>query len=408
MEEKPLASPTGFGDSEPFGSGAKEFLLVSALSALCLAASYLRTAPITPEMFALPWDWHKYIFMAEHGPLGFHVAPFCWRWLHPVLAGLLPWAIDRNFMIMALAETGISAALAYYIARAAGYSQMAGLTALLVFYSIPGAAKAAIAFPWGVDQLSRMFVLLGFLFLLKEKPWVASIAFAAGVCAKDTAVIAAPLFYTWYAGKLIDRPRLRCSVLYILPIAAMLIATRWAIPAWNDNASYIASLPVQLTQVAEGGTSFHYAELIRAMIRVHLSYPLSWSLKTMTVTSFGVFAILPLFAWKRNLPTLLRLLPFLVLTYAAMLWSSSTDRVLLIGLPAVELLALEGIRAISGFTKAPEAILAFAATPIFLITYIDPDSQARDPFELRAAILAVALLLMFLWRSRFLAARSQA
>jgi hypothetical protein len=385
------------GDSrEPFGSGPKELLAVCAIGLVFLFVAFLRTAPTPADVFAQPWDWHKYIYIAQHGPLGFHIAPFCWRILHPVIAGLLPWQIDTNFLVLALAETFLAAVLAYYVSRAAGFSQAAALMALIVFYSIPAAAQGSISNPWSVDQLSRVLVLAGFFFLLKGRSALACMAFAVGVCAKETVVIAAPLMYTWSARQWIDTRRLWRGALLAMPIVGTFLAVRLIIPAWNANPQYVNSLPFSLSQVYGGQTSFVYSELIRAMIQNDLASPRLWALKTISVTSFSVFAVLPFLAWRKNAVPFLRLLPFLALTYFAMLFSSGWDRVLVLAFPAVAVLALNGVHQVAKHTGAPEFLFTVAAVPIFLLTFFGT-GHSVDRFLWQALVLLVALAIAVLW-----------
>jgi hypothetical protein len=382
---------------EWFGDRWRELLIVCLIGLAVLAIAYQRTAPMDPATFAQPWDHHKYIYIAQHGPLGFHIAPFCWRFLHPVVAGSLPWTLDVNFMALAMLETFLAGILIYYLGRAAGFSQAASIMALLVFYSIPEAVKGPLSAPWGVDQMSRMFVLAGFLLLVKDKPGLSSIALAAGVCAKETVVITAPLYYCWTARKWIDTRQFARATLFALPVLATYMGVKLIIPAWNADPAYVNGLTPALSQVYNGQASFDYATLLRDMIGQDFATPRGWLLKAISLHAFGIFAILPLFAIRKNLVPFVRLAAFLVLTYIAMLFSSGFGRVLVLAFPAVAMLAWNGVANISRTTGAPERLFAVAAIPIFLVAFASED-RGWDPSMWQVAILAGTLFVAFLWR----------
>ncbi len=352
---------------------------------------------MSPAVFAQPWDYHKYIYIAENGPLNFHIAPFCWRFLHPLIAGALPWPLDTSFRILSLAEALLGGVLAYYLSRAAGFSQAAGLTALIVFFGIPPAAKDTVFNPWGVDPLSRVLVLAGFLFLVKDRLWLACAAFALGVCAKETVVITAPLFYAWKARKWFDREWLLRSAALALPIIATFVAVRIFIPAWNADPEYVGRLPFSLAQVYDGKTSFVYSELIQAIFAEYFTTPAwGWMLMAISVGSFGVFAVLPFLAWRANAVLLLRLSPFLLLTYVAMLFSSGWTRVLVLAFPAVALLALRGLHLFAKRTGAPELLFTAAAAPISLLTFFEFGGLTRH-YVLQFLIFLLALGVAAIW-----------
>jgi hypothetical protein len=382
---------------EWFGDRWRELLIVCLIGLAVLAVAYWRTAPMDPQTFAQPWDHHKYIYIAQHGPLGFHIAPFCWRFLHPLVAGSLPWSLDVNFKILVMLETFLAGILVYYLGRAAGYSQAASIMALLVFYSIPDAVKGSLSAPWSVDQMSRMFVLAGFLLLVRGKPGFSSIALAAGVCAKETVVITAPLYYCWTARKWIDTRQFARAALFALPILATYAGVKLIIPAWNANAEYVNSLTPALSQVYNGQASFQYVSVLRDMIGQDLAASRGWLLKAISIQAFGIFAILPLFAIRDNLVLFVRLAAFVILTYVAMLFSSGFGRVLVLAFPAVALLAWSGVASISKTTGAPERLFAVAAIPVFLVTFASVE-RGWDPSLWQVAILAGTLFVAFVWR----------
>src|SRR5947209_13984306 len=112
--------------TEPaLGHGWRELVWVASVCAVLLAAIYLRTYRITPQdaLFQQPWDWHKYLYMARHNPLDFHIAPFCWRFLNSLFARLLPFGVERNFLLLTLVELFLTGVLTYYALKRWGFPQ---------------------------------------------------------------------------------------------------------------------------------------------------------------------------------------------------------------------------------------------------------------------------------------------
>src|SRR5271169_2519084 len=103
--KSPAATPA------PLGSGWRELVAIVLMCVAMLGMVYLRTYRITraDDVFRQPYDHHKFIYMAEHNALDFHIAPFCWRLLNPLLASWLPFHTDTNFLVLMLAEILLTA-----------------------------------------------------------------------------------------------------------------------------------------------------------------------------------------------------------------------------------------------------------------------------------------------------------
>src|SRR5207249_9916137 len=111
----------------------KELLLVWITAFVGLIALLTRTTRLTPShpYFTLAWDHHKYIEMARRDPFDFHIAPFGWRVLNPLLARILPFDLETNFTILSFTALWLTAVLTYYMLRRLGFSSYIAFAGLL-------------------------------------------------------------------------------------------------------------------------------------------------------------------------------------------------------------------------------------------------------------------------------------
>src|SRR3954451_8215970 len=111
---------------------------VAAVSAGLVLALLLRTNLITAASarFALPLDHRKYAYMAAGHVGTFHIAPFCWRIGVPLLAQVLPFGLQDNFLLIAACSLWASGVLVYSIARAGGRQAHTAWLAFLLFASL--------------------------------------------------------------------------------------------------------------------------------------------------------------------------------------------------------------------------------------------------------------------------------
>ena len=82
-----------------------ELPALALLSALLTTIVFLTTLRITigTEQYALGvMDHHRYVAMAEGNPFDFHLAPFSWRVLVPLIVKLQPFGIETGFLLVTL------------------------------------------------------------------------------------------------------------------------------------------------------------------------------------------------------------------------------------------------------------------------------------------------------------------
>ncbi len=116
-----------------------ELPALALLSAVLISTVFLTTIRITPgtEQYALGvMDHHRYVIMAEGNPFDFHLAPFSWRVLVPLIVKLQPFGTEIGFLLVTLVSIWLCGIMIYYMIKAAGFAPAYGLFGMLLFYSI--------------------------------------------------------------------------------------------------------------------------------------------------------------------------------------------------------------------------------------------------------------------------------
>jgi hypothetical protein len=354
----------------PLGTGWRELLTVASICVAMLGMLYLRTYRVTrmDEIFRQPYDHHKYIYMAQHNPLDFHIAPFSWRFLNPFFASVMPFGLDTNFLALMLIEILLTAVMVYFMLKAAGFGQLVSLTGLFLYWGLTQATKAPLSMIWLADPLTHLIIVtIVYLILIKRPVWAAAVL-AIGCCSKEVVVLSAPLYYLLTAERIFDWKRFRRGILFGLPALAVFIGMRVLIPEMGSNPAYADSLPREVASAYNGGFGFGYWESAKVVIGWKLHGPVGWQLRALSVNTFGLLLLLPLFAIRENLAPALRWGPFVAAVYVSMiLFSGSYERVLVICFPAVLIMSLNGLerlRSLTGASPRWPLALAMALVPL--------------------------------------------
>lgn len=368
------------------GTKWREFLAVVSICFAMLGVFYLRTYRITrlDAVFQEPYDHHKYIYMAEHNPLDFHIAPFCWRFLNSLFASWLPFGTDTNFLVLMLAEILLTAVMVYFMLKAAGFGQLASLTGLALYWGLSQATKGPLSMVWLSDPLSHLFLVTTVYLILIKRPAWASLVLALGCCSKEVVVLAAPLYYLMTAERILDWKQLRRGILFALPAIAVFVGMRVLIPNLASDPAYTSKLPYNVASAYNHGMGFGYWESAKVVISWKMHQLSGWQAKALTVNTFGILLLLPLFALRENAETALRWSPFLAVVYVTMfLFSGSYERVLVICFPPLLIMGINGLERLRRLTGARSwwpLALAAALVPLnwALPKRIDPlfDAQA--------------------------------
>jgi hypothetical protein len=378
--------------------GWREFVTVTLLSAVLngLAFCFTRRLDASAPEFELPWNHHKYAYMAEGHAFDFHIQPFCWRVLEPLLVQLLPLPTQTGFLVVCFFMLVGTATLVYYIAKEMAWPEPYPLLALLLFF-VPTWVCRQLAFDfWNVDALAFFLLALAVWAAVTRRTILFAVALALGVATKETVVCVAPMFYSLNADRLVDGPWLRRSILAVAPAAAVLIAIRTLIPAWNNDPQYVALVGAQLAHVVGGKTTYSFSDFfwevgVPRLRHLSLSY-----IREMTVYTWGILFILPLLALRGNAKLCLRLAPFILIAYVQVLVALDTPRLLAIAFIPFILMSLNGIRAIA--EAGSVAPLRFAALPLSIFALSMTDRNFNLPFDME--VIVFSALVGILWWPR--------
>jgi len=379
---------------------------VAVVAFVGLTALLMRTDRMTeadPD-YAMPWDQHKYMFMASHNPLDFHIAPFGWRVLNPLLAKMLPFDLATNFSILCFAGLWLTAIVLYFVLRRMELSGPLALAGLLFFLGLGWATRLNLYDFWLTDPLAFLFAVGSFWSILAGRDVLFAILLALGVTAKESVVFVAPLYYTFHARTFLDVGRLRRACLLVAPAVFVLILLRVMIVPLNGNAEYLATIP----ENARDANPYTVAWLFESIGRPRIQEFLAGNVAPYWIGTFGVcLVLLPLFAVRRNLSLLVRFLPFLVLTYSSVLFATNTSRLIVFAFLAVIPMALHGMRRISERTGADERLSVALPLVLFVILLVRNDGYTVPP--LTESLVALAFLALLLqakdWRPAALLTR---
>ena len=369
----------------------REFLLVTGAALLLVTGLLLTSDRLTHDhpLFGNPWDHHKYIRMASGNPFDFHIAPFGWRIGVPLVAKALPFDLQRNFLIVAFTSIWATGVTIYYIARRLRFQKSHALAGMLMFFSLGWATKVTLIDFWLPDALSFLILSLSIYSIFAKKDlWFAALL-VFGVAVKEVVIFVVPLYYTLNARRPLDLTLARRAVLLGLPAVLILIAIRLAIPKLNDDLMYLITLPENVRQVQLRSSSYDYLRLISeiGLPRVR-ELSLDW-LSRYTVGTFGVVVtLLPFFSARANSALFVRFIPFLAPVYAQLLFAVDVERLIVAGFPALVILALHGVRAITeGLSVSP---VYFIALPLLSLAVI-----MSNPTRFTVPFVAESIMLIF-------------
>lgn len=299
--------------------------------------------------FQLPMDHNKYVQMAREG-LNFHIAPYCWRILTPLLVGRLPVDLTAGFLGITVVSLFLTGLALYALTRSLGFDERLALLGVLMFYALGWAVKYTLYDFWLPDALSFLLTTLVLLCLVRRWDWGFVLLLAVGVAVKETVLIVAPLYYTFRARRLVDGYWLGRTALAVAPAVAVLGLIHWAIPPYNNDPAYLARLPLSLRLVREyDGTGGYYSSYwdYGWMLR-EVGLPRLANLRgdDLLAWSFGAFGlcvgVLPFLGGREARGFFARCLPMFLMVYGQPLFVVSQERNIVILFPVLIPLALYG------------------------------------------------------------------
>jgi hypothetical protein len=334
-------------------------------------------------------DDHVYLYMTAH-PLGaFHIAPWCWRILVPLLVRWLPVSPQAGYTAIALTTVTLTGVILYLILRKWGFAQGLALLGILLYFSFGYVTKFSLKDFWLTDSTAFFFASAAILALQWRRTYVFAACLLLGVLAKESVIFVAPLYYTFEARRRWDPAVLARAVLLAAPAVAALVALRIAVPAWNGAPAYVASLPASVRSDIGNLPSYNMLLVARQTLearardcpRMTVAY---------VVCCFGLLGmVLPALAGRRLRPVLARFWPLLLLTLAQLLFALNTQRLTAFAFVPVIIACLCGARAAMTRLGVPGAWFALAAVTAIVLEFADRDESS--PLPLHQALVLGAL-----------------
>jgi hypothetical protein len=368
----------------------KELSIISAISLVLTLIIFSRTELFIESHpdFIKSWDHHKYIFMAQH-PMQFHIAPFCWRIVQPLLASILPFSLQTNFILISIVSVSLSGIFTYSALKCYGLSPMISLIGMLMFYSTSWASKWPLFNFWLIDSMINMCVTFAVVLIVcKQDRWL-MILLSIGVLIKESILLVVPLYYSFNAKSFWDKNKLFDTLRIVAPSILILLSLRVLIPECNSDDTYVSSLDPKMTVEQPMGTShkisegelrtrgqqklihYNYIELVKNIGWNRLTNTTFSDLRILTTRTYGVVILfLVLFASVVKRRLFLRIVPFILFGYIQLFVAVNTERLLIITLPAFILLAAYGIELLHQQYNVDHKIFIFVFSSIIILNLI--------------------------------------
>jgi hypothetical protein len=373
--------------------------VAAAVAAVCTALLWFRTDHLTTHSpyFALPWDHHMYIWMAEHGPFSFHIAPYGWRVLAPALVWAMPFEPQLGFQIVSIAAVWGTGVAVWVLLRRLGFLPELAIAGLLLYFALGYATKWTLFDFWLTDPLAFLLATCAVLFALSGRDVWFAVCLAVGVLAKESVIFVAPLAYTLRVRRPWEPAQALRTLAATLPAIGVLIGLHLGIPARNADPAYVArfrhSIQANVLPRYTYGAVLHDTLVQRWH---HLGSTLIRS-----VSAFGLFppilAVIGLVRSPRARSFALRTLPFLVLVYVQLLFALNTERLLVLGLIAVVPLATWGLEQLMEMRGTGPAVYVGLAAAIFAVQLLGKH-QWEPNLLLSLGLLAAFALAVGPWR----------
>ncbi|PKL83485.1 MAG: hypothetical protein CVV24_04795 [Ignavibacteriae bacterium HGW-Ignavibacteriae-3] len=338
----------------------KEKILVLLIPSFYLFLAALRTTIMSPEHYEYQffWDHHKYIYMAEN-PFQYHLAPYCWRILNPLIVYLLPFGTTNDFFILTSLTLFFSSLMVYYLLRILKFETEYAITGLIIFLGMGWIIKYNIYDFWLTDSLLNVFILLLYLSLIRKKDVALSLLLATGVLVKETVLFIAPLYYTFNTEKLVSPKLILKNVFLVLPALSVFLVVRLAIPGLNGNPAYIGSLPPELQNITYNTNSYDIVEFV---LSFHIQYPL-YKMVAIVISAYGIIPLLfSVLGIKKNIKIFYIYFPIIIISLLQLFYAVNLPRLLAISFWPILLMGVNGIKYIS--TKYNISVYWFIFTAV--------------------------------------------
>lgn len=380
-------------------------MTVGAVSLAAVLTLTVRTDLYTmgSAAFRPPIDHHKYIYMAQHNPFEFHIAPFCWRVLVPLLAKILPFSLQTNFLLIAVVSIWLTAVVTYALCRQYGFDEAECWFGVLLFLSAGNVTKGLLQDFWLTDPLSLLLGTLAIYCIVTRREWGFLLALAAGVAAREFVLLVAPLRYSLRARRWIDGQAAWQALLLSLPAVLVLAGLHVLIAEKNGDPAYLRTLAYNLRVVNGNSSSLADAQHLIPLFGHNIRHISAWaSAADAVLWELGLLVcVLAVVGAVVAREVVVRFAPLLILSYLQ-LFFFPTARYVAIAAPVAIVLAVFGARALTGWLRVP--FWSVVGLPLLLLALIEAQRSADSArLVAQAAILVVyaaAVAGYAVWRER--------
>ncbi len=376
----------------------KELIYIISFSFVLLFIIYLRTDKMiySHPFFVEPWDHHKYIEMAKH-PFTFHIAPFCWRILVPLIAFILPFELQTNFILITFFSIWFTGIIIYYLLREYRFDRKLSFLGVMIFFSLGWATKYILFDFWLVDALTFLFVVLIIYSIVIKNDFYFTIFSVLGIFTKETILFAIPLYYSMNAKHLWDKQTFKKFIILSLPTIVIFFLIRFLIPMQNYDSSYLSTISNQLKVVYDNNSEYTFRFLNYNIISIQ-------NIKNIGGT-FGILLLVFLFFdLKENIHLIIKYSPFLFLSFLQIFNPNNMPRLLIICFPVLLIMSIMGIQKFLQRKNISVVYFYLLAIIFYLLNLIDP---SLPNFHFRYQFLVFSLFTFIFFIYNYLLKRNE-
>lgn len=374
----------------------REMLYVALLACGLTGLLWIRTRKLTvgSQGFRQVGDDHIYRYMADHAIGTFHIAPWSWRLLVPTLAHYMPMSIQMNFEIIAFLSVALTGIVIFCILRKWEFSIALSCAGLILFFGMSYATKFNIRDFWLTDSTAFLFTALAILALQHRRMVAFATCVFVGTLAKESAIFAVPLCYTFTAERRWDTPALKCTFVCTIPAVMALVSLRFAIPAWNGHATYVASLPGSVRSDIGNVASYN---LVTVALKELAARSHVWLVNIIEVfTSFGILGlVLPFIGVRRIGEVTKRFWPFLILVVSQLVFTYNTQRLVVLAFVPIIIASLHGFQFIAERFDTQAWVFIAAASMALGVELVSATASSASPILQMIVLSALGIIIIF-------------
>src|SRR5215212_3585493 len=368
--------------------GIVRLLCISALALSLTAACAFWIKPMTSDdprygtegSHAQPLgDHHRYRAMAEGDALSYPYAPYNRRVLTPLIVKALPLDAEEGFYALTFLSVAATGVALFYALSRMGLGGALSLAGMFTFFSLGWGPAYSLRNFWLIDPLSFLLLALCVWAVAARRDALFAALLVLAALNKEAGIFALALFYGLRATGPLDFRVMGRTVLVGLPALLVLYGLRLGIPAGGQTPYYF---------------SWQLMDVVPKRLE-KMTFPEAFG--EYYLWTFGlVGGLLPLLslASKEGRRMAVRLLPFVLLVYAQLLFARDTERLLVFAFPAVAILLALGLKVLAKVAWVREVYLV--PLPLVMLAANLRTEGAYDAYlDLQALLLALYLVAVF-------------